>query len=143
MSGLIDISGIVESVGNAADSLFTSDEERGKLELEHEKIEASLKQGQMDVNKVEAQHPSIFVAGWRPFMGWVGGFAMCYQFIVYPFMTWLWAYLQAAGHVPKELPPPPQISTDALWVIITGMLGMSTTRTVEKLKGKETTGVER
>jgi len=46
----------------------------------------SLLTGQLEINKVEASHKSIFVAGWRPFCGWICGFALMYNFILSPFL---------------------------------------------------------
>ena len=86
------------------------------------------------MNKVEAASESLFVAGWRPAVGWVGVVAMAYQFILYPLLVWSWALFQANGWVPLTLQPPPMLATDALWVILTGILGLGTARTVEKLK---------
>ena len=60
---------------------------------------------------------------------------MAYQFIVYPFMGWAWALMQAKGWIPGTLTHPPMLDTDALWVILTGMLGIAGARTFEKVKG--------
>jgi len=129
------VSGIVEAVGGLIDSLHTSDKERLDAEIELAKIDAGVVQGQLEVNKAEAQHASIFVAGWRPAIGWTGAAAMAYQFLMYPMLVWMWALLQAKGWVPAELQPPPMLETDALWVIMSGMLGIAGSRTYEKLKG--------
>lgn len=138
--------GIIDSVGKVLDDLTTSDQERlaaeielRKLGIEELKVDAGLAQGQVDVNKVEAANANIFVSGWRPAVGWCGVFAMAYQFILYPFLTWGWALMQAAGWVSVNLTPPPMLNTDALWVILTGILGLGTARTVEKLKDKART----
>ncbi len=127
--------GIIEGDGKIADDLFTSDEERLKAEIALKEIDASVALGQMEVNKEEARHDSIFVAGWRPAIGWVGASAMAYQFIVYPFMVWGWSLMQAKGWVPQDLQPPPMLDTEALWVILSGMLGIAGMRSVEKVKG--------
>lgn len=129
------IGAIVESVAKVADDLFTSDEERAKLALEQYKVDASLVQGQLEVNKAEAASGSIFVGGWRPAIGWVGAAAMAYQFIAYPFMVWGWSLMQANGWVSAELKPPPMLDTDALWVVLSGMLGIAGMRSIEKVKG--------
>lgn len=133
---------VVEAVGKVADDLFTSDEERmraqidaDRIGLEAAKIDADLIKGQQDINKVEAQHASIFVAGWRPAIGWVGVVALAYQFVVYPLMLWAWAWLQAQGWVPKAMQPPPLLDVEALMVLLTGILGIASARTFEKVKG--------
>lgn len=138
------IGGIVETIGKIADDLFTSDKERAdaqiemmKVGIEAAKVDASLVVAQLEVNKAEATNESIFVAGWRPAIGWVGATAMAYQFILYPLMTWGWSMIQAWGWVPMEMRPPPMLDTDALWVILSGMLGIAGMRTVEKVKASK------
>jgi hypothetical protein len=131
------VGGIVEAVGKVADDLFTSDEERAKAELDAYNAETGRAALQTEITKVEAAHASIFVAGWRPAIGWIGAGAMAYQFIVYPFLVWGWALMQAAGWISGALTSPPMLQTEALWVILTGILGLGTLRTTEKEKGVE------
>ena len=128
------IGGILEAVGKVADDLFTSDEERAQMALEGAKLDAGLRQAQMAVNEAEAKHSSLFVAGWRPAIGWIGAGSMAYQFILYPFLVWAWAVMQGAGWITTSLTPPPMLDTEALWVILSGMLGLAGFRTVEKVK---------
>ena len=80
---------------------------------------------QNEVNKIEAQHRSIFVAGWRPFIGWVCGFAFLYNFILRDLISWL---------SPEQIPP--AIQMDQLITVLMGMLGLGGLRTYEKLKDK-------
>lgn len=80
---------------------------------------------QNEVNKIEAQHRSIFVAGWRPFIGWVCGVALLYNFILRDIIAWL---------SPEQIPPALQM--DHLITILLGMLGLGGLRTYEKLKDK-------
>lgn len=135
------LGGIFSTIGDLIDDLHTSDKERldaqielQKLGIETAKIEAGLIQGQIEVNKVEAQHANIFVSGWRPAIGWIGAASMAYQFILYPMLIWAWSLMQANGWVSLDLKPPPMLDTDALWVILSGMLGIAGMRTVEKVK---------
>jgi len=139
---LLGLGAIIDGVGKVIDNLHTSDKEKLDAEIElrrigidEMRIEAGLIAGQHEVNKVEAQHASIFVAGWRPAIGWIGAAAMAYQFVLYPFMVWAWRAMQAAGWVTVELGPPPILDTDALWIILTGMLGIAGARTFEKVRG--------
>ena len=132
---------IVKNVGEAADSLFTSDEERLKAGLDELKVYAGLDKGQMEVNAVEAKHSSIFVAGWRPAIGWIGAAAMVYQFILYPMLIWIWALLQAKGIVAADLTPPPMLDSGALFSIITGMLGIGAMRSHDKKHGVDSKGI--
>ena len=129
------IGAIVAAVGGVIDDLHTSDKERLDAEIELRKIDAGLLQGQMEVNKVEAASSSLFVAGWRPAIGWIGAVALGYQFLLYPLLVWVWALLQARGLVPGNLQPPPMLDTEALWVVLSGMLGIAGLRSVEKVKG--------
>ena len=85
-------------------------------------------QGQQKVNEAEAAHASLFVAGWRPWIGWVCGAALAYQFVLSPLVVWL---ATAIGH---PLPAPPKLD-DTLWQLMTGMLGIAGLRTFEKMKG--------
>lgn len=132
---LFGIGAVIESVGKVADDLITSDKERIELELEAQRIAQAGDLAQIDVNRTEAQHSSIFVAGWRPAIGWIGACALAYQFLLYPLLTWIWAWAQAAGHLPPSLQPPPVLDADALWVILSGILGIAGMRSFEKSKG--------
>lgn len=136
------IAGIVDAVGKIIDNVHTSDKERldaeielRKLGIEEARIEADLIQGQQAINQAEAQHASLLVAGWRPAIGWIGAASLGYQFLLYPLLTWGWRALQGAGWIPQELTPPPMLDADALWVILTGMLGIAGMRSFEKVKG--------
>lgn len=133
--GLDAIGGIVKTVGDIAGDLITTDKERMQLELDGYRAESERMAGQVEVNKIEAGSASLFVAGWRPAVGWVGVAAMAYQFLLYPFLCWGWAAMQAAGWVPVAMTPPPPLDTDALWVILSGILGLGVYRTAEKVKG--------
>ena len=129
------IAGIIEAVGGVVGDLVTTDKERLAAEIELRKLDMAADLAQMEVNKAEATSSSVFVAGWRPAVGWVGAAAMAYQFLAYPMLVWAWALLQAHGWVPAGLQPPPMLDTDALWVILSGMLGIAGMRTAEKVKG--------
>jgi hypothetical protein len=88
---------------------------------------------QLEVNKVEAAHASTFVSGWRPFIGWVCGFGMGWQWVICPILTWVLAVVtQYTGHT---LPVLPKLETAEMWTVISGMLGLGGLRTFEKLKG--------
>lgn len=97
--------------------------------------------GQIQINMTEARHGSLFVAGWRPFIGWVGGFALVYQFILYPLGMWSWAIAQAKGFIPADIPPPPVLDSSVLFSLITGMLGVGVMRSYDKAKNIDTKGI--
>lgn len=131
----LGIGTVIESVGKVAGDLITTDKERMQLELEGRKLDQAIDLAQIEVNKIEAASNSVFVAGWRPAIGWIGAAAMAYQFLLYPMLLWVWTYLQGTGWIPKELTPPPVIDADQLWVILSGILGIAGMRSFEKSKG--------
>ncbi|WP_375180662.1 3TM-type holin [Enterococcus rotai] len=91
-----------------------------KGNLEELNAEVKLLISQVDLNKVEAAHKSIFVAGWRPFVGWVCGFGLLYNVILAPFLDfWLTV---------------PEVETDLLYPVLLGMLGLGGMRSFEKVK---------
>lgn len=132
---LLGIGSIIESVGKVAGDLITTEKERRQLDLEEKKIDQATDLAQIEVNKIEAASASVFVAGWRPAIGWIGAAAMAYQFLLYPMFMWVWAYMQGTGWIPRELTPPPVLDADQLWVILSGILGIAGMRSFEKTKG--------
>ena len=132
---LFGIGTVIDSVGKIAGDLITTDKERLELELRAKELDQAIDIAQIGVNQVEAQHSSIFVAGWRPAIGWIGAAAMAYQFLLYPMMLWGWTYLQGMGWIPAGLTPPPVLDADQLWVILSGILGIAGMRSFEKTKG--------
>lgn len=110
-----------------------------RLELEHEINMSAINAGmaQMEINKTEAAHPSIFVAGWRPFIGWVCGFALLWHFMLFDLAHWC----QIAFF--PETPALPSLSgTETLVTVLMSMLGLGGLRTVEKLKGVSREGLK-
>jgi hypothetical protein len=81
---------------------------------------------QAEINKIEAQHRTIFVAGWRPFIGWVCGVALAYNFILRDLLVWFIG--------PEQVPPALQM--EHLMTVLIGMLGLGGMRTFEKFKDK-------
>ena len=81
---------------------------------------------QSEINKVEAQHRTIFVAGWRPFIGWVCGVALAYNFILRDLLVWFIG--------PEQVPPALQM--EHLMTVLIGMLGLGGMRTFEKFNNK-------
>lgn len=132
---MFGIGAVIDAVGKIADDLITTDKERLELALRAKELEQSLDLAQIQVNQTEAQHSSIFVAGWRPAIGWIGAAAMAYQFLLYPLMLWGWTWMQGAGWIPAGLQPPPVLDSDQLWVILSGILGIAGMRSFEKTKG--------
>ena len=85
-----------------------------------------LAKGQLEVNKVEAASKSLFVAGWRPFIGWVCGLGFLSNFILIPMANFGLALAKIAVVVPM-------IDTAQMMPVLLGMLGLGGMRTVEKL----------
>lgn len=81
---------------------------------------------QTKINEIEAQHRTVFVAGWRPFIGWVCGVALAYNFVIRDLFVWA---LQ-----PESVPPALQM--EQLMTVLLGMLGLGGLRTYEKIKDK-------
>ncbi len=80
---------------------------------------------QTKINEVEAQHRSMFVAGWRPFIGWICGLAFAYHFVAFPIVRTIYPEVEF-----------PVLNTEPLFTVLMGMLGLGGLRTFEKLKGK-------
>ena len=103
---------------------------RAKEALEKELVDAanSVMLAQTEINAAEAQHKSIFVAGWRPCIGWVCGVGIAWSMVVQPVAQWA----MIAWGDGTELPT---IDTSYLMELVTAMLGMSGLRTFEKMRG--------
>lgn len=86
-----------------------------------ERHSQELLKGQLEVNKVEAAHKSLFVAGWRPAIGWICGIALLYSTILSPILD-IWFTV-------------PPVETSLLQTVLTGMLGLGAMRSYEKTKG--------
>ncbi len=119
-------------LGKIVDRVVPDNVEAEKVKAELEADLLTLAQesnlAQIELNTAEASHRSIFVAGWRPAIGWTCALALGYQFVVAPLAVWGAAVF---GH---EIPPPPSLD-DMLWELLFGMMGMATLRTFEKSRG--------
>jgi len=103
---------------------------KAKLEMEARLLEAATAQAsqQTEINKIEAQHQSLFVSGWRPYIGWVCGMAIAWAFLVAPMLSWLLPVMGVVAVVPP-------LQTEFLLELVFAMLGLGGLRTFEKLKG--------
>ncbi len=119
----------IEAIGNVFDKLFTSDDERAKAQAVVERLRQEPYILQAEINKLEAQHRSIFVAGWRPYLGWGCATAMLWHFMLYDFAVWL---ARANGWTE----PPVLAGTESLISVTVALLGIGGLRTFEKIKGK-------
>lgn len=101
-------------------------QQTGQLEQLKADVQASL--AQVDVNKVEAESPSLFKSGWRPAVGWICAVALGVQFLLNPIGSWVAALM---GH-PVQFPP---LDLGTLMTLLFGMLGMGAMRSFDKKVG--------
>ena len=134
---------IKEAIGPIMDGILRFIPDRNKREEAKEQFEGQmlsaltgLVQGQLAINMKEAQHGSIFVAGWRPAIGWICGIALGWNYILQPIISWI-AF--ASG---IDLAAAPQLDTAELTTILLGMLGLGGLRTYEKRLGVARSGVK-
>ena len=118
----------LKTVGTVIDDLHFSGEEKEKLKLQMKEIDAKLKEKQLDINKAEASHRSIFVSGWRPFLGWISGLSIGYVYLFQPVFDMIlqmfdikvdWVVLDLGQLMP----------------LVLGMLGLGGLRSFEKSRG--------
>tara|TARA_R110002012_G_scaffold279009_1_gene466906 strand:- start:1227 stop:1634 length:408 start_codon:yes stop_codon:yes gene_type:complete len=119
-------------VGDVLDRFFPNKEEKARAERE---IQAKLAEhlakidmAQIEVNKQEAAHRSLFVAGWRPFVGWTCGLALFYTYVAQPMAMFVMAQT-------GDLVQLPQLDLSTMMPVLLGMLGLGGLRTYEKFKG--------
>ena len=130
LSALFDIGKIaIEKIwpdpAKQAEQLFKLEELKQKGDLAELNAHVQSLTGQLDINKVEAGHASIFVAGWRPFVGWCCGFALLYASILEPLMRFIATMLGYTGTFPA-------IDTNTTMQVLLGMLGLVGARSYEK-----------
>ena len=126
------ISSLIGPVSDILDKVVTDKDLKDQLAHDiatmaerhaHEVVKA-----QIEVNKAEAQHSSMFVAGWRPAIGWVCCLGMAGNFLIIPFVNMGLELLETGVVVPM-------IELDVMMPVLMGMLGLGAMRTVEKVKG--------
>jgi len=113
------------------DRLFPDPQKKAEAELELLKMTQSgdlqVILAQLQINAKEAESSSVFVAGWRPFVGWTCGIGLFYATIGVNLLSWL--------STAKGWPLPPVVDTDTLLYVLGAMLGIGGLRTLEKIKG--------
>ena len=127
------IEALIAPVTGLLDKFVEDKDQKNKLAHELDTMAdrhaQELAKGQLEINKAEASHRSIFVAGWRPFLGWILASAMGWHFIFAPVTMFVCAYLGI------EIPELPAFDMDSLMTVLLGMLGLGGLRTAEKIKG--------
>jgi len=133
---LLAVGSIIEAVGKVAGDLITTDKEKMEMEIEQRKLDLEEKKldmagdmAQIEVNKAEAQSSSFFVSGWRPFIGWVCGAAVAWNWIGLKMLVFFAAYF---GHPIPALAP---ADLGEMMPVLMGMLGLGGLRTIEKING--------
>ncbi len=126
MIGIVD--SVVGVAGKVLDKFVEDKDLRVKLESELKSQIIALDMAQAQANIEQAKHPSVFVSGARPAISWVCFFAMAWQFILAPILSWViitW-YPQVTL---------PVLETNELISLIMALLGLGGMRTAEKWKG--------
>ena len=118
---------LIKPVSKILDKFVADKDLKAKLqhELDTEIHRANL--AQIEVNKAEASHKSLFVAGWRPFVGWVCAGALAYHFIFQPIMVFAISVYGVSITLPE-------FDMGSLMTILMGMLGLGGLRTLEKVQ---------
>jgi hypothetical protein len=143
---LLAIGGVISTVGKVIDDLHTSERESRELDIREAVALQKTDLAQMEVNKVEAAHPSMFVAGWRPAVGWVATTALAVAYIPKALvLTGMWTYqawsiLNAwkAGQPIPPLPAYPDLGITDLIGLLGAILGIGGLRSLDKRAGKDT-----
>lgn len=131
------VTALLPALGTLVDRLIPdrAAAEKAKAEMEAELIRAGNEAAlaQVEVNKIEAGHASVFVAGWRPAIGWVCAASMALYYIPMALVgtgLWAWACIQAGAIVPR-----PEMGIAEIIGLVMSLLGMGTLRTAERLNG--------
>ncbi|MCP3867037.1 MAG: hypothetical protein GY703_02885 [Gammaproteobacteria bacterium] len=122
---------IADSVTKGLDELFTSDEERERAKLLMMKELNQPHIIQAMTNMEEARHSSIFVAGWRPALGWLTVFLLAYAWVVRDLILIILLAMDEQG-IANGLP---QVNSEEMLTLVFALLGLGATRTYEKVKG--------
>jgi hypothetical protein len=129
---MLPLAAILSIGEKVLDKVLPDSEARAKAQAELLKAaqdqDFQLALGQIEVNKTEAQSSHLFVAGWRPAVGWICVCGLTYNFVLYPMMLW---FVAVFGFV---FTPPPLLSENLMELVL-GMLGLGALRTAEKWKG--------
>lgn len=131
LSGLVGggAASVIDSVSEAVGRFVETPDEKNAHELQMRAMDLEIVAKQIEVNQTEAAHRSLWVAGWRPAVGWTCAAALAWTFIVQPLLVYLLAVLS------PETDPPPGVDLAGLYPVLLGMLGLGGLRTVEKAKG--------
>ena len=126
------IPSLIPLVGDVLDRFFPDKEkaEQAKREIEAQLTEhlSKIDLAQISVNRAEARHRSIFIAGWRPFVGWSCGLSLCYVYLIQPILIFIMGQTGYLVHLPE-------VDFSTMMPVLLGMLGLGGLRSWEKWKG--------
>lgn len=140
IKGITDLIGrFVPDPAQAAQAALEMQKLVAEREAAAAQAAAEVAKAQAETNTAEAGNASLFVSGWRPFIGWVCGWGCVYGFIAQPLLAWAAGLIGAA--LGAALPAPPACDIVQLMGLLGGMLGLGAMRTVEKAQGVPDTAV--
>jgi hypothetical protein len=126
---------LISPITGIVEELVVDKDKRNEIKLKIEELADKADEryhqeliAQTEVNKIEAAHASIFVAGWRPFIGWTSGVGLAYSFVLAPFIE----FVARANGYTQEMPMP---DAAHLLTLVTAMLGVGAMRSYDKSKG--------
>ena len=132
MSIVSAITGAVPGVLSIIDKVIPDSAQaeltKQRIELELVKVANEVNRMQAETNKIEAGHRSIWVAGWRPAIGWTCSLGVLYMFILQPLLQWLAIVFEWTVYVP-------QFPSEHLLELTYALLGIAGLRTFEKIRG--------
>ena len=124
---------LIGPVTGLLDKFIEDKDQRARLAHEiatmAERHAQELALAQVETNREEAKHKNVFVAGWRPFIGWTCGVALAWHFVLAPSVLFI------AGWSGVQMPTLPEFDMDSLMTVLLGMLGLGGLRSWEKTKG--------
>lgn len=129
---------LISPVTDLLDKIIPDKDKKREIGLEIEKLADKADQriheqliAQTEINKVEAAHKSVFVAGWRPFIGWTSGVGLAYTFVVAPFTSQIAKWAGYSGEMVV-------LETNTLMTLVLAMLGVGGMRSFDKMRGTDT-----
>ena len=129
---MLNLGSLVGPVSGLLDKFIEDKDVKNKLAHDlstmAERHAQELAKGQMEINKTEAAHKSLFVAGWRPAIGWICGLGMASNFLVIPIANFVLALTGSTILIPL-------LDTGEMMPVLMGMLGLGAMRTYEKKQG--------
>ena len=120
---------VVDEIGSVLDRLFPAPEQRAKVARARKEIARLPALRQIEGRLAEAAERALFVAGWRPTIGWVCALALTWAFLLQPVAVWIVATFAPGAAVPAAV-------TEHLFEMVLAMLGIASLRTIEKTQGR-------